>query len=250
MLNMVRADSYRFFRGRTFKLCLLFTFAWVILCAFILKETIPMREAQTGAKINIDYLNSFWSYHPVMIPLLTFCCMEYITDFKQKTIKLYAAKGISRWSFYLSKILMGWLVALIFVVAALVAGMVSNVVLWGGNIAAYADIHVIGLIFAQWLVHATAATFIISIVFLMRGSTMCSVVNVLLLVYGYLILNKIELAMGQDGLITRFWLYSNIGGIEMGNLMHMLPKLLLMFAGYFVVCGTIAGALFNKLDIE
>ena len=43
---------------------------------------------------------------------------------------------------------------------------------------------------------------------------------------------------------------SNIGGIEMGNLMHMLPKLLLMFAGYFVVCGTIAGALFNKLDIE
>lgn len=250
MLNMVRADFYRVFQGKKFKLCLLFTFVWVISCALLQEGTVAIRETFAGLKINIDYWNSFWGYHPVMIPLITFCCMEFITDFKQKTIKLYVAKGISKWSFLFSKIFMGWIAAFAFVVVALFAGIICDVIMWGGNLSAFLSINFIGYLLEYGIAHATAATFIISIIFLMRGNGICSVINLLLLIYGYFILNKMELAMGQNELITRFWVYSNIGSIEMGNLARMLPEILLLFALYFIVFGLFSGVIFNRLDIE
>ncbi len=250
MLNMIRADFYRCFHGKTFPLCLSFTFLWVIFCAFLQQATLTMRESLSGTTIQIDYWNSFWGYHPVIIPLLLFCCVDYMTDFKQKTIKLYVAKGISRWNFLFSKILMGWIVAFLFVVVALLAGIFSDVFFWGGNPSFFVNPNFLVFLLAYWLLHATAATFIISTIFLLRGNVICSAINLLFLIYGYFFFHKIELSLGYDNLITRFWLYSYIGSVDMSNLSSMLPKVLLLFVGYFVVFGAISNVMFRKIDVE
>ena len=250
MLNMMRADLYRFFHSKKFKGCLLFTFIWVISCGLLQQGTLTMREAAAGVKINIDYWESFWGYHPVLIPLIVFCCIEYATDFKQKTIKLYVAKGISKWSFFFSKIFMGWLVAFIFVGVALLSGMLCDMILWGGSFSAFLSVDFMGYLLGQWLFHGTAATFIISLVFFMRGNAVCTVVNLLLLIFGYALMHKFEMTMGHDGLITNFWVYSYINGIEMESLTQTVIRVALLFAGYFAVFGMISGIIFHKRDVE
>ena len=218
MINMIRADFYRIVKGRTLMSCLLLTVGWVFLCAYARMATISLRETLSGSEIVIDYWNSFFNYYPVVFPISIFCTCFASADFRQKTIKGYVSKGISKWTYYLSKLICCWLIVLLFLSVAFLVGIGCGRILFQVPLAEITSVWKFGIyLLCQWLFHASVITLEISVAFLVRNSLSDMAVNLSIVFFGTFLLFTIEDVLGMGDVLSFFWAYSNICKTTIGS---------------------------------
>lgn len=250
MLNLIRADFYRALHGKVLTVCFVLMMGWIFLCAYAQKATIGFREYVVGTEVAIDYWDSFFNYYPVVFPLVIFCNYFFANDFRQGTVKHFIEKGISRWKYFISKLITGWIAILFFLVSAFLIGLLCNKIFF--DISGFLSVnfnHIIPYVFCEALYHMAVATLVISLVFLIRNSAFSMAVSFLIVFFGYLVLHGLESVLGLGYNITIFWAISNINKTRIDMAIQWLPAALIIFVVYIIVFGGIAGTIFSKKDI-
>ena len=250
MLNLIRADFYKAIHGKVLKVCLLMMTGWIFLCAYAQKATIGMREYLVGTEVSANYWDSFFNYYPVVFPLIIFCSYYFSNDFRQGTVKHYIEKGLSRWSYFLSKLVIGWSVSFFFLVSAFLIGLLCNKIFFGISGLTFTSIsNIVSYIFCEALYHMAVSTLAISLVFLIRNSSVSMAVNALLIFFGYLVLHGLESILGLGYNITIFWAISNINKTRIDMAVQWLPTTIIIFFAYMIIFGGVIGTIFKKRDI-
>jgi len=250
MLNLIRADFYKAIHGKVLKVCFLMMTGWIFLCAYAQKATIGMREYLVGTEVSANYWDSFFNYYPVVFPLIIFCSYYFSNDFRQGTVKHYIEKGLSRWSYFFSKLVIGWIVSFFFLVSAFLIGLLCNKIFFGISGLTFTSIsNIVSYIFCEALYHMAVSTLAISLVFLIRNSSVSMAVNALLIFFGYLVLHGLESILGLGYNITIFWAISNINKTRIDMAVQWLPTAIIIFFAYMIIFGGVVGTIFKKRDI-
>jgi len=236
--------------GKVLKVCFLMMTGWIFLCAYAQKATIGMREYLVGTEVSANYWDSFFNYYPVVFPLIIFCSYYFSNDFRQGTVKHYIEKGLSRWSYFLSKLVIGWIVSFFFLVSAFLIGLLCNKIFFGISGLTFTNIrNIVSYIFCEALYHMAVSTLAISLVFLIRNSSVSMAVNALLIFFGYLVLHGLESILGLGYNITIFWAISNINKTRIDMAVQWLPTAIIIFFAYMIIFGGVIGTIFKKRDI-
>ncbi|MFR5684311.1 MAG: ABC transporter permease [Clostridia bacterium] len=249
MLNMLRADSYRMIHGKSYRVCLFLTMLWVILNSYAQTATIEIREIITGSQVAVKYWDTFFNYYPVIIPLVIFCSYYISNDFKQGTIKNYIARGISRWNYYLSKLLVGWFASSSFLLVAFITGTLSSKILLGNVTYDVSIWNVSAYLLCQLLFHCAASSMGITIAFLARNSTISTIINLLWVMFGYLCIHSIENILGLGYQFSIFWVASNINKTRIEQAPQWLFIAVLLFVSYAIIGSFISMLSLHKKDI-
>ena len=248
--NLIRADFYKTIHGKVLKVCFLMMTGWIFLCAYAQKATIGMREYLVGTEVSANYWDSFFNYYPVVFPLIVFCSYYFSNDFRQGTVKHYIEKGLSRWSYFFSKLVIGWIVSSFFLVSAFLIGLLCNKIFFGISGFTFTNIsNIVSYIFCEALYHMAVSTLAISLVFLIRNSSVSMAVNALLIFFGYLVLHGLESILGLGYNITIFWAISNINKTRIDMAVQWLPTAIIIFFAYMIIFGGVIGTIFKKRDI-
>lgn len=93
------------------------------------------------------------------------------------------------------------------------------------------------------------STLAISLVFLIRNSSVSMAVNALLIFLGYLVLHGLESILGLGYNITIFWANSNINKTRIDMAVQWLPTAIIIFFAYMIIFGGVIGTIFKKRDI-
>lgn len=251
MLNMIRADLYRAIHGKTAKICLLYAISWVVICAYVQWATLSWRESVSGTEIQINYWESFFIFYPVLLPIVIFCNYFTAVDFSYGTIKGYLTKGISRWNYCLSRLAVGWIFSAVCTTAAFVTGIICSKVFWGeffdeslaiGQIAAY--------LISELICHLAFATLVVSVAFWIKNNAASMTVNILLLFFGCLALQKIGELLKLNFDLRLLGADVMVAMISLDTAPLWLVPAVLIFAGYFVVFGIISIMILRKRDID
>ena len=99
------------------------------------------------------------------------------------------------------------------------------------------------------LYHMAVSTLAISLVFLIRNSSVSMAVNALLIFFGYLVLHGLESILGLGYNITIFWAISNINKTRIDMAVQWLPTAIIIFFAYMIIFGGVIGTIFKKRDI-
>lgn len=250
MINLVRADMYRAVHAKETKICCLITFVWVFFCAYAQSATINMREMLSGSEITIDYWNAFFNYYPVVLPIVVFCSYYVANDFKQRTIKHYIEKGIPRFKYYLSKLIIGWTMATVFLFIAFATGLLCYRIFFKTtDVSFMTAANIVPYILGEILCHMAVVTFVTSMVFFIRNSSVCMAINFLCFFFGYLILNSVRQLLGIKLDVTAIWAFSSVQVIGIEGAAAYIPMAILIFLGYFIVLGGISMLFFRKRDV-
>ena len=250
MINIIRADWYRAMHGKAFRLCILLTLGWVFLCGYMQHATIALRESLSGGEITIDYINAFFNYDPVTLPLLIFCSCYVANDFRQKTVKHYMEKGMERWKYFISKMVIGWLAAVIFLFCAFAMGFLCYKMFFDTGIAPDMNVkNMLLYVICQMLCHMSVATFVIFISCMIRNSSASMAVNFIFMFFGHLGLRSLMKILPINFDISLLWAYSGVGMTDMGAGIPWTVWVILVFIGYFVVFSGILMLIYRKKDI-
>lgn len=249
MFNLIHADFYRNVHGKTYKVCILLTIIWVLLCSYAQTAAINVREVITGTDVAIDYWNSFFNYYPVVFPLMIFCSYFAANDFKQGTIKNYISRGISRKCYFFSKLLIGWFASITFLSVAFITGYFCNKGFFGGGFFSCPVGNVVSYFLCQLLFHCSVATLGIAITFFIRNSTISTIVNLSLVFFGYLCIHGIESILGLGYRISIFWALSNISKTRIEQAPQWIFTAIIVFIGYAIILGIISNISLHKKDI-
>lgn len=251
MLNLIRADLYRIFHGKLIKISCLLTVCWVLLCSYAQKATLGIREYFTGSVVTADYWNAFFSYYPVVIPLVIFCSYFVSSDFRQGTVKLYIQKGISRWKYCFSKLVVSWIATAMLLVLAFGTGILCNRVFFGFSVTPYTTYsNILFYALCQALFHMSAATLVTAVVFVIKNSALSMAINFVFVFFGYLLLHGLEQLLNLNYAVTLFWAFSNINKTRFDTSLQWLPIAVIVFIGYNLLWGGISELIFKNRDIS
>ena len=226
MLNLIRADFYKAIHGKVLKVCFLMMTGWIFLCAYAQKATIGMREYLVGTEVSANYWDSFFNYYPVVFPLIIFCSYYFSNDFRQGTVSFF------------------------FLVSAFLIGLLCNKIFFEISGLTFTNIsNIVSYIFCEALYHMAVSTLAISLVFLIRNSSVSMAVNALLIFFGYLVLHGLESILGLGYNITIFWAISNINKTRIDMAVQWLPTAIIIFFAYMIIFGGVIGTIFKKRDI-
>lgn len=182
--------------------------------------------------------------------MIIFCSYYFSNDFRQGTVKHYIEKGLSRWSYFFSKLVIGWIVSFFFLVSAFLIGLLCNKIFFGISGLTFTSIsNIVSYIFCEALYHMAVSTLAISLVFLIRNSSVSMAVNALLIFFGYLVLHGLESILGLGYNITIFWAISNINKTRIDMAVQWLPTAIIIFFAYMIIFGGVIGTIFKKRDI-
>ena len=113
------------------------------------------------------YWRDFMGYHAVMVPLLVSSIVLFTSEFKDKSWKLFVAKGISRTGYYFSKLPCILTLAVMLSFVAITIGAAYGVAVLGLQFNAILAVLLIRYFMLQSVAHGTAAVLILTIYFLL-----------------------------------------------------------------------------------
>lgn len=249
MLNIIHADFYRTIHGKVYKVCVFLTIFWVFFSSYAQSATLLVRERLAGSEISIDYWNSFFNYYPVVFPLMIFCSYFTANDFKQGTIKNYISRGVSRKNYYFSKLIIGWFASFTFLIIAFITGFFCNRLFFGGGFTDSSVENILSYFFCQLSFHCAVAILGVSVTFLIKNSTISAMINLILIIFGYMCIHGIENSLGLGYGLSIFWAFSNISKTRIEQAPQWIPTAIIVFVTYTIISGIISNFALYKKDI-
>ena len=249
MKNMIRASFYKLFHDKATWIGLAGTAVWS-LCVGLALTWISDGKQNLGDVYALEkYWRDFMGYHAIMIPLLLSAVSLFTMEFKDKSWKLFVARGISKTSFYFSKVLCILLVTVMNCCVGILTGAIFAAAVLGMPVNMTIAVLVLKYLLLQVIAHCTAAILVLAISFVLMNSEVASSLNMILFVFGTMALSKIEAALGFGDMLTGSWAFAQPLQISFLGTSDVL-RLMLVLVGYLVVC-SLAVILFTaNRDIE
>lgn len=249
MKNMIRASFFKLFHDKAIWISLAGTVAWSLFLCFALIWISDGKLILTNFVTMERYWRDFIGYHAIMVPLLVSSIVLFTSEFKDRSWKLFIARGISKASFYFSKVpVILFLTALICFVSILTGAVFSLAALGAPMSKLYLGF-VLRFYCLQVIAHGTAAILILSISFLIKVSEISSSLNMVLLVLGTMALSKLEGALFLGDALTGSWAFAQPLRVCFAQWNDVL-RFVLTFAVYLVVCSLVVILFTARRDVE
>lgn len=236
MLNLLHTEFYKLWRQKSFYICVLVLVIFTVLSVFsyellnMMAELIPPEIAQgdipsygvgmsTSAIGFEGDMSGLWamatSFGGNLLPVLIGIVIAlFVTaDFSHGTLKNIAAKGFSRTSIYVSKLITGAVAGTLMLLLMAGAALATGTILWGFGTADAADVFT--LLLMQVLMHLATVGVMVAISFLLRSIGGAVAVNICVVSFAVLIPQLISTFLNyllkEDRVdLSKYWLFSNI----------------------------------------
>ena len=249
MRNLLCSQVYKMFHNAIFWICAFITIGSVSFYSIF--DSFRPEIAANGLQL-VDYFSILFQNYSTGLPVLIFCVVFASDDFSCGAIHCYLAKGISRTQYYLSKLAACALAAMIYVAVAAIFGTVISHFLWH-NLSSFTEINMLQLVFffvSQSLLHISYAAFIVFTCFLLRNSVASSVLNMFLLIFGFLILHKIEDMIWGTYVISMYWPVTMFQRVQVMTVAEWFPVVAVIFVIYGLALTFMGILLTQKRDIK
>ncbi|MBR3469813.1 MAG: ABC transporter permease [Lachnospiraceae bacterium] len=249
MKNMIRASFYKLFHDKATWISLAGTAVWslyvCVMLTWIADGKLDVSDAVGAEK----YWRDFMGYHGVMVPLLISSIVLFTSEFKDKSWKLFVARGIPRAGYYFSKLpcILTLTVMLSFV--AIAFGAAYGVAKLGMQCNGVFVILLIRYFLLQTVAHGTAAVLILTIFFLIKIGEVSASVNAVLLMFGTMALSKIETALSLGDALTGAFAFAQPLRVSFSGADEWV-RILIVFVAYFVACSLAVLLLGVRGDVE
>lgn len=248
MLNAMKASLYKMFHDRAFRLCLVGTVAWAMIVIMAQVLTAGSRGIEDVSQL-ANRWGGFIGLHSIEVPLIMSAITLFTGEFRDKSWKLLIAKGISRSSYYFSKLVSILLLTGIISFSSIATTAIANVLLLHATLDGAYLRSCILFSMGQCLAHMTIATLVLAVIFLIRSGEIAAIISMFAMVFGYVILHVVEMALGLGELITDIWAFSQPAFVEFAGPISW-ARLGLVLIGHLAVCSVIVMVRMSIRDIE
>lgn len=248
MLNAMRASFYKLFHDKAFGICLTGTVAWALIVIMAQVLTSHSRGIEDVSQLANRWYG-FIGLHVIEVPLIVSAVLLFSGEFRDRSWKLLIAKGISKTSYFFSRLISMLCLTVIISFVSILTIAICNVVLLHATMnAAYVG-NVIKFFLGETAAHLSIAVLTVTLICIMKRGEIASIICLFLMVFGYVTLSGVEKAFSLGEVLTDFWAFSLTGFVEFDGPVAW-GKILIAFLGYVVICSLIAIAFLNHKDID
>lgn len=248
MLNAMRASFYKMFRDRAFIPCLAGTIFWSVIVIMAQILTSSSRGIQDLSELANRWYG-FIGLHAIEVPLIVSAVLLFSGEFRDKSWKLLIAKGISRTSYFLSKLVSMLCLTLIISFLSIMTLAIGNVSLLHATMnAAYVG-NVLLFFLGQTIAHFSIAAVTIMVICIVKRGEIASMLCLMLMVLGYAILHGLENALSAGEVITDYWAFSQTAFVDFAGV-TLWGRICIACLGYLTACSVITITFLNHRDIE
>ncbi len=248
MLNVMRASFYKMFRDKAFVLCLVGTACWsmIVIMAQVLTSS-ARGIADVSELANRWY--GFIGLHAIEVPLIISAVLLFSGEFRDKSWKLLIAKGISKTSYFLSKLISMLCLTVILCFVSILTLAIGNVVLLHATMDSSYIGNVLLFFLGQTIAHCSIAIVTIMVICIVKRGEIASILCLMMMVLGYVILHGLENALSLGELLTDYWAFSQTAFVDFGEVTNW-GRIFITFLGYLVVCSVVTITFLKQKDIE
>ena len=248
MLNAMRASFYKMFRDKAFGICLAGTVAW----AFVVIMAQVLTSHARGIEDVSQLANRWYGFiglHVIEVPLIVSAVLLFSGEFQDKSWKLLIAKGISKSSYFFSKLVSMLCLTVIISFASILTLAICNVALLHATMdAAYVG-NVIRFFLAETAAHFSIAVLVITLICIIKRGDIASILSLFLMVFGYVMLSGVEKAFSLGEVITDFWAFSQTAFVEFNGPVAW-GRIGISLLGHLVICSLLAITVLSRKDID
>jgi len=224
------------------------TVAWAIVVIMAQVLTSSARGiADTSQLANRWY--GFIGLHCVEVPLIISAVILFTGEYRDKSWKLFIAKGITRASYYFAKLICMLLLTVIITFTSLMTVAISNIIVLHAAFDGAYVWNVLQYILGQILAHCSIGAVVMMVICLTKRGEIASIVSLGMMIFGYVMLHGIETAMGLGEVVTDAWAFSMTAFVDFGGPTQW-GRLIVALLGYLVVCSLVVIAWISRRDIE
>jgi ABC-type transport system involved in multi-copper enzyme maturation permease subunit len=236
MLNLLRSDFYRLFKGKTIYVTFAIVLAFMVL--------LPFMEKNTGYEVLIGGLgeNDF-----ILLALLPILFVIAAIDFQFGTIKNALSYGTSRTGLYFSKLILAGVYCIIMYLSVILVKTLSGTAFNGfqGEITSEILLSVLEVAGIQICLLLGAVSVGIAIIFMFQSSAVfCAVFatffyGTLAILYGLSVV--LQYPFTKASLLATMGAVSSIDSLTWDNVAHALS-----LAAVYIVGSAVLGILFSR----
>lgn len=132
MINLLRADFYKLFRSRSFYICAVIAAALSALNVVLLNSSINSELGIDASLLGYDGLFALITGVSQATLFITIMNSIFVpSEFAHGTIKNIASRGFDRWSIYLSKLIIGIFVSVVYILVCSLCSFALGSAMWG-----------------------------------------------------------------------------------------------------------------------
>ncbi len=132
MINLLRADFYKLFRAKSFYICGLIAAALSIVGVVYLNSSINSDLGIDAALLGYDGLYALITGIGQATLFITIMNSIFVpSEFAHGTMKNIASRGFSRWSIYLSKLLVAAFISVVYILLCSACSFALGSMMWG-----------------------------------------------------------------------------------------------------------------------
>lgn len=134
MINLIRSDFYKLFRTKAFYICAVIAAVLSSLGVILLNSAINSELGISASLLGYDGIYALTTGTSQSTLFITIMISMFIpNEFSFGTIKNIASKGISRANIYLSKVISGVFISVVYVLVCAAVSFTVGTVMWGAG---------------------------------------------------------------------------------------------------------------------
>lgn len=248
MMNAIRASFYKMFHDKSFGLSLIFTALWGLTIGGVRYLTMGTRGIS-----DVSQTSPFWGAylggHPIVLPLIVCIVLFFTGEYKDHSWKLLIAKGVSKVSYYVSRVISVITLSFIISAVAVLSGMICDLTAYGGSFSAGYLFDCVKFALGQGYANSVVAILVLSVSMIIKSGEIAAFISSCMLVFGYYFLNKLQIAMNLGEILTDVWAFDLSAFAEFGEPGNW-GWISLMLLLYLVVFGGITIFVLGHRDVE
>lgn len=283
MINLIRTDIYRMFKSKAIYIFIILCIAFAVAmpCIFDFArdqlanmpdvknamESMNMNEGQSfGFSVGMDSnalldqqtdLNAFWFVAQIfggniLILFVAILASLFVTsEYSYGTIKNLVAKGFSRISIYMSKLITVWIAILIMQLVLVVITFITSAIIFGtGAITSEIIIQVLGMILIQLLLHMAIGSICTMVAMNLKHSAGTMALNIIMITMTSSIIGLIDILLPEGMKISDYLITTNISKMAVLDAENIAVIKSIGVAVIYTIASTAIGTvIFRKLDI-
>ncbi|MBR6477436.1 MAG: hypothetical protein IKS85_03210, partial [Lachnospiraceae bacterium] len=193
--------------------------------------------------------DSYLGGHPIVLPFIVCIVLFFTSEYKDHSWKLLIAKGVSKVSYYVSRLLSAFALAFIISGVAILSGITCDLTMFGGKLSAGYLWNVLTFAVGQGYANCVIATLVLSLSMIIKSGEIAAFLSSCMLVFGYYFLHKLEVAMNWGEALTSVWAFDLSAYMLFGEPMNW-GWVTIVFLAYLAVFSAITLFVLSRRDVE
>lgn len=254
MIKIIQGEFFRARKSRLFWGCLFLSAFFVFSLALTFHYNTVKLPARAGAVVAAS-LNQFteflFSDYSLILPLTLFLGCYFTEDHRSGTYALLFSKGVSRTDLFFGKLIVAWLMTLLYLAFSFFMAYVFIFSMWAKQPQIdFSFAAVGGYLALQALCFCGYAAFLLLLSRLFRFRSLVFGVIAFLLIALYAYLTKISAALDLPYSLYRYWVAGLSHDMEISSYLHQLPTILITIVAYVLLPTALSFLLDQRADLR